>query len=323
MFHYSGRLKCALPSLLAVVVTVASMPGQTTSKVTGPDAAPSTQAAKLETIAAGDVLQISVFGVPELSQQLRVANDGKAQLSLLGELGLAGLTEADAAALIAGQLRERNFLLHPRVNVAIKESATQYVSVIGAVQHPGVYPITGARTLLDVLSLAGGLTNTADSKIDIKRHSSAEDTITITLKGSDAGALSSMDALVYPGDSVIVPHAGIVYVLGDVARPGGFVMQDSGKITLLQAMAQAGGPLPTAAANHMVLLHAQNDGSYAVAKKLDLGKIARSGEGDLELHANDILFVPNSRLKSAFRTSGSIAATASTLSTVAIYGVMH
>ena len=223
---------------------------------------------------------------------------------------------------IARQLRERNFLLHPRVNVAIKESASQNVSVIGEVQHPGVYPITSVRTLLDVLSLAGGLTNTAGSRINIKRYSAAEDTITVTFKGSDAGALSSINALVYPGDSVIVPRAGIVYVLGDVARPGGFVMQDSGRITLLQAMAQAGGPLTTAAANHTVLLHQEN-GNYAVAKKLDFGKVARGRDADLELQANDIVFVPNARLKSAFRSSGSIAATASTISTVAIYGLMH
>jgi polysaccharide biosynthesis/export protein len=318
MLHHFSMLKCGLRPLLVVVATVASMAAQTTNTVAGHGVSAS-KATSLETIAAGDVLQISVFGVPELSQQLRVANDGKAQLSLLGELGLAGLTEADAAALIAGQLRERNFLLHPRVNVAIKESASQFVSVIGAVEHPGVYPITSARTLLDVLSLAGGLTNTADSKINIKRHSAAEDTITVTYKGSDAGALSSIDALVYPGDSVIVPRAGIVYVLGDVVRPGGFVMQDSGRITLLQAMAEAGGPLATAAANHMMLLHEEN-GNYVVAKKLDFGKTARGVDADLELHANDILFVPNARLKSALRTSGRIAATAASISTVAIYG---
>jgi polysaccharide export outer membrane protein len=320
MFRHFSVFKCALRSLVAVVVTVASMPAQTANPVTAPAAGSPSKAAKLETIAVGDLIQISVFGSPELSQQVRVANDGKVQMSLLGEVGLAGLTEADAATLIAGQLRERNFLLHPRVNLAIKESASQNVSIIGEVQHPGVYPITGVRRLLDVLSLAGGLTNTAGSKIKINRYSAVEEIITVTFKGSDAGALSSIDALVYPGDSVIVPRAGIVYVLGDVARPGGFVMQDSGRITLLQAMAQAGGPLATAAANHSLLLHEEN-GNYAVAKKLDFGKVARGREADLELQANDIVFVPNARLKSAFRTSGSIAA--STLSTVAIYGIMH
>jgi len=322
MFHSSSIFKCTLTSLLGVVITVASVAAQTKAPVTAPDTAVSGKAATLETIAAGDLIQISVFGFPDLSQQVRVANDGKAQLTLLGELSLAGLTEADAATLIAAQLRQRNFLLHPRVNVAIKESASQNVSVVGEVQHPGVYPLTGARTLLDVMSLAGGLTNTAGSKIIIKRYSGTEDTITVTFKGTDVAALSSADALVYPSDSVIVPRAGIVYVLGDVARPGGFVMQDGGTLTLLQAMAQAGGPLTTAAANHMVLLHQEN-GNYAVAKKLDFGKITRGREADLGLQANDIVFVPNSRMKSALRASGGIAATLSTISTVAIYGILH
>lgn len=322
MFRRSSVFHCALTLLLAVVMTVASMSAQSAKPVTAPDRAFPKEATTLQTIAAGDLIQISVFGLPELSQEVRVANNGRAQLSSLGEVGLAGLTEADAATLVAGQLRQRNFLLHPRVNVAIKESSSQNVSVIGEVQHPGVYPITGVRRLLDVLSIAGGLTNTAGSKIKIKRDSATEDTVTVSFKGSDAAALSSIDALVYPGDSVIVPRAGIVYVLGDVARPGGFVMQDSGRITLLQAMAQAGGPLTTAAANHTMLLHQEN-GNYAVARSLDFGKVARGREADLELQANDIIFVPNARLKSAFRSSGSIAATASTISTVAIYGLLH
>jgi polysaccharide export outer membrane protein len=265
----------------------------------------------LETIAPGDLVQVSVFGHPELSQQVRVANDGTAQLSLLGEVALAGWTEPDAATLIAGQLRDGNILPHPRVNVTISESATQNVSVIGEVQHPGVYPVAGSRPLLDVLSLAGGLTNTAASHIKIKRHSAPEQAVEVTFNDSGEDALSSIDARVQAGDSVIVPRAGIVYVLGDVARPGGFVMRDGGRITLLQVMAEAGGPLPTAAAGHLTVLHKSN-GNYAVSKTLDLGRIARGHDRNVELNESDIVFVPNNRLKSALRSSGSIVQSAAT-----------
>jgi polysaccharide biosynthesis/export protein len=203
----------------------------------------------------------------------------------------------------------------------IKESASQNISVIGEVHHPGVYPVTGSRTLLDVLSLAGGLTDVADPNIHIKRRSGVENKVAAKLNGSDAGALSSAETTVYPGDSIVVPRAGIVYVLGDVARPGGFVMRDSGKITLLQVMAEAGGTLPTASPSHLVLLRKEKENSTAT-KKLDLGKIARGREADVELQANDIIFVPNAKLKSALRASGTLASTASAISTVAIYGLM-
>jgi polysaccharide biosynthesis/export protein len=319
MFHHLRALNGVFTTLMVLALSIASVVAQTTSTGPDPGAAAASKATALEAIGVGDFLQITVFGHPELSQQARVGNDGKTQLALLGNIALAGVTEPDAAMLISDQLREHNVLLHPKVIVAIKESASQNISVIGEVHHPGVYPLSGSRTLLDVLSLAGGLTEIADSHISIKRHSGVKDSITATLKGSDAEALLSADTLVYAGDSVIVPRAGMIYVLGDVARPGGFVMQDSGKITLLQAMAEAGGILATAATSHLVLLRKEK-GNYTETKKLDFGKIARGHEADIELQASDIVFVPNNRLKSAFRTSGSIVQSAAT---AAIYaGIM-
>jgi polysaccharide biosynthesis/export protein len=272
-------------------------------------------------ITAGDVLAISIFGVPELAQEVRVAGNGKAQLSLLGNTPVAGLTEEEAADMIARELRDRNFMVHPQVKVAIKDSATQGVSVLGEVQHPGVYQLTGPRTLLDLLSMAGGLTNTADAKVTIKHRAGTEETLVVSFKSEDVRGALNMNAQVYPGDLILVPRAGIVYVLGDVGRPGGFVMQDQGKITLLQALAEAGSPLATASANSAVLLR-KVDEKYTVSK-LHVDKIARGQEHDIELTANDIVYIPNARLKSALRSSTSIAATAASVSTVAIYGVMH
>jgi polysaccharide export outer membrane protein len=322
MFHRSSVLRRILVALAATVVSIASMAAQGVGAATDSPAEPGNAAASLQTIAAGDMIQVSVFGHSELSQQVRVGNDGKARLSLLGELSLAGLTEPDAATAIADQLRDRNVLVHPQVEVAISQTTSQNVSVIGEVQHPGVYPISGSRPLLDVLSLAGGLTNSADARINVKRHSGEEATINVASNGSGAATLASVDAVVYPGDSVIVPHAGIVYVLGDVARPGGFVMQDSGRISLLQAMAEAGGPLPTAAGHHLMVLRKEN-GSYAKAREFDLGKLARGQAEDVQLQASDIVFVPNDKWKSVFRTTGAIAAMATGVSTAVIYGAMR
>jgi polysaccharide biosynthesis/export protein len=321
MFHRFRASGCVFTTFMVLTLSTGSVVAQTISTGTDSAAAAISQTTATEAIGVGDLVQITVFGHPELSQDTRVGNDGKTQLALLGDIALSGMTEADATTLISNQLRERNVLLHPRVMVVIKESASQNISVIGEVHHPGVYPVTGSRTLLDVLSLAGGLTDVADPNIHIKRRSGVENKVAAKLNGSDAGALSSAETTVYPGDSIVVPRAGIVYVLGDVARPGGFVMRDSGKITLLQVMAEAGGTLPTASPSHLVLLRKEKENSTAT-KKLDLGKIARGREADVELQANDIIFVPNAKLKSALRASGTLASTASAISTVAIYGLM-
>jgi polysaccharide biosynthesis/export protein len=269
-------------------------------------------------IAPGDLLEISVFDTPELTQQVRVGADGKAELALLGNVSLAGLTTQQASQEIARQLREGQLLLRPQVNVLLKESASQGVSVMGEVEHPGMYPLLGPRSLLDVLSMAGGLSKTADTRVSIKRRQGREADLTVKLSNQDAQMSLAADVQIYPGDLVMVPRAGIVYVLGDVNRPGGFVMQDNGKITLLQALAQAGGTTGTAAANRAILLHKNGDGY--VADKLHLGNIARGKEKDLELQPNDIVFIPNSRLKNALHSTESVA---TTIGSASIYAVVH
>src|SRR5215472_5789161 len=151
-------------------------------------------------IAPGDLLEISVFDVPELTQQVRVGPDGKAPLALVGNLQLAGVTAEQAAAMIAGELRDRHFLVKPEVSVSIKESTNQVISLTGEVQHPGIYPLLGPRTLLDVMSMAGGLTNVADPRITIRHRSTAGDSVTVNLKSDDAKASVASDVQVYPGD---------------------------------------------------------------------------------------------------------------------------
>jgi polysaccharide export outer membrane protein len=269
-------------------------------------------------IAPGDLLEITVFDVPEMTQQVRVGADGKAQLALLGDTTVAGLTGQEAAETIARELRNRKFLLRPQVNVLIKEFASQGVSVMGEVQHPGVYQVLGPRTVLDLVSMAGGLTNVADTRITVKRRGGAEETIMVKLKADDADTSLANNVQIFPGDLVLVPRAGVVYVLGEVNRPGGFVMQDSGKITLLQALAQAGGASKTGSLNKAVLLR-KNAQGY-VANKLHVDRITRGRDPDLELQANDILFVPNNKLKSVMSGTQGVA---SSIGSASIYAVVH
>ena len=270
------------------------------------------------TIAPGDLLGVSVFDVPELTQELRVSSDGKVHLALVGDMPVSGLTTEEAGQKIADALRDRRFVLQPQVNVLIKEFSSQGVSVVGEVQHPGVFRILGPRTLLDVVALAGGLTKVADTKITIQRRSGDGQKITARLKSDDAGSALASDVRVFPGDMVVVPRAGVVYVIGDVAKPGGYTMDSNGSMTLLQALAQAGGPTPTASSSKSVWLRKQDDGY--TSDKLDLTKIARGEARDVELHANDVVFVPNSQLK---RTFASIAGIVGSLGSATIYAGVH
>jgi len=269
-------------------------------------------------IAPGDLLHVTVFDVPEMTQDVRVSSGGEVQLALIGSIALAGLSGQEAEDKIASELRDRKLLLRPQVNVLIKEFASQGVSVIGEVQHPGVYQVLGPRTLLDLISMAGGLTNTADTRITVKRRRAANETIVAKFKTDDPEASLANNVQIFPGDLILVPRAGIVYVLGDVNRPGGFVMQDSGKITLLQALAQAGGASKTASLSKAVLMR-KNAQGYATTK-LHVGRIERGEDSDVELHANDILYVPNNRLKNVM--SGTQSALSS-LGSASIYAVVH
>lgn len=270
-------------------------------------------------IAPGDLLHITVFDVPEMTQDVRIGAGGEAQLALVGSIALAGLTGQEAEETIARELRDRKLLLRPQVNVLVKEFASQGVAVIGEVQHSGVYQVLGPRTLLDLISMAGGLTNAADTRITVKRHRATNDeNIIAKLKADDPEASLANNIQIYPGDLILVPRAGIVYVLGDVNRPGGFVMQDSGKITLLQALAQAGGASKTASVDKAVLMRKNAQGYTAT--KLRVSRIERGENPDLELHANDILYIPNNRLKNVMTGTQSVI---SSLGSASIYAVVH
>jgi polysaccharide biosynthesis/export protein len=317
----SIRLKTSVCSALVFAlmhIAVNSPMGRAQQNGTNGQTQPGNEVPVTLRIAPGDLLHITVFDVPEMTQDVRVSSGGEAQLALIGSIGLAGLTGQEAEEKIAGELRNRKLLLRPQVNILVKEFASQGVSVIGEVQHPGVYQVLGPRTLLDVISMAGGLTNTADTRITVKRRRASDEKIIAKLKTDDPESSLANNVQIFPGDLILVPRAGIVYVLGDVNRPGGFVMQDSGKITLLQALAQAGGASKTASLSKAVLMR-KNAQGYETTK-LHVGQIERGEDSDVELHANDILYVPNNRLKNVMNGTQNVL---SSLGSASIYAVVH
>jgi len=267
-------------------------------------------------IGPGDLIDVSVFDVPELAQEVRVSDTGDASFSLIGPLHLAGLSVEQARSLIAQRLKDKNLLLDPKVALLIREYNTQGVSVVGEVTKPGVYGVLGTQSLLDVVAAAGGTTPFAGPDVTIKRYADGT-TATVHLT-RDAQASLSSDVRLYPGDKVVIPRAALVYVMGDVGRPGGFVMENDGKLTLLEALAMAGGPHHTASLSHARLISKTSEGYSEVP--IHLKKIIEGEEADPQLQAEEILYVPSNAVKSAFyRTAPSIV---SATSAAAVYHSM-
>jgi polysaccharide export outer membrane protein len=258
-------------------------------------------------IGPGDLLQINVFDEPELTQSVRVNDRGDADLLLIGSIHFAGLTTSEAKATVEERLRKVNFMLHPSVSIFIQEYGTQGVSVLGEVKRPGVYTVLGSRNLLDLISEAGGITSIAAGEAVIKRRSGKEEKIRTSLTNNpDQMLLSAIQ--IEPGDTVLIPRAGIVYVLGDVNRPGAFVMQDNGKVTLLQAISYASGVKRTGSEKKTRLIHQTASGFQEV--QVDVKRMLEGKDSDIPLQPNDIVYIPVSTAKSFFVTAPQLAQSA-------------
>jgi len=245
-------------------------------------------------IGPGDLIEITVFDSPELNQTVRVNDIGEVSLTLIGKVQIADLSIEQAQELVSKKYVQGKFILNPQVSILVREYMSQGVSVLGEVNKPGVYPVLGHKTLFDVLSEAGGITRIASNQVSVKRRTE-DKVITVTLSGRAADPLSD-DILLSPGDKVVVPRAGIIYVIGDVNQPGGYVMQNDGRLSLLQAVAMALGTRQTASLNKARLIRKTESGY--VESQIALGKILNGKSADMQLQAEDILYIPNSAGKS-------------------------
>jgi polysaccharide biosynthesis/export protein len=268
-------------------------------------------------IGPGDQIHVTVVDSPELDQHPRVTDAGEVPLIGVGAVKIAGLTPAEAATAVHDKLIAAHYLNHPEVTVTVEQYATQTVSVLGQVRASGAYPIGTARPVVDVLALAGGLNEVADRNIVIERRGDPEHPLHYNLANDGVVALQT-SVLVYPGDTVMVPKAGIVYVLGDVNRPGGFVMDNnSTELTLLQALARAGGVSRTAKQGHAKLLRKDATGYHET--QLSLGEIQKGKQQDIALAPGDVLYVPFSYAKN-IAVSGS-SGIISSVSSAAVYSM--
>lgn len=264
-------------------------------------------------IGAGDLLEMSVFDTPELSGKLRVSNTGDITLPLVGSLHVAGLKANDAEGLIREKLIDGNFLKNPQVTVFVSEYATQGVSVLGEVRTPGVYPAFGAHHLTDYISQAQGLTPLAGTNITITHVGHPSEPLTVKMS-SGAAPQPANNPEILPGDTIFVEKTGLVYVIGDVVRPGGFPMDHNARLTIMQAIALAQGVNYTAAKGSVRLIRTTGTGRQEIP--INLKKIFTAKANDLELQDDDILFVPSSTGRGALKAIGSAAVPAAATATI-------
>jgi polysaccharide export outer membrane protein len=290
--HSNLRILAALLCLLFLSVTMASaesaLQNGTEPQVSAVAAKTSAHALR---IAAGDLLELTVFDTPEISGKLRVSENGTIGLPIAGDLYVSGMTAEQTAAAVESTLRERDILKTPYVTVFISEYATQGVTVLGEVKTPGIYPLLGSHGLLDIISAAGGVTPTAGKAITVTRKTDPEHPLTVQVQ-TKPGGNAEADIDIQPGDSVSVSRSGVVYVVGDVLRPGGFLIENNDKLMVLQAIALAQGTNRTAALNNAKLIRKSPNGPLEMA--VPLKRILANKSADMALEDGDILFVPTS-----------------------------
>ena len=261
----------------------------------------------------GDEVEVAVYGAADLSGHTRVSGDGNISMPLVGYVHVGGLTSSEAEGAIEEKLRQNNILNDPQVSIFVKEYTSSGVSVVGEVAKPGTYTTLGPHRLFDVLQAAGGLTEKAANRAVIS-HRGSEEANTVELSKDPAQmALSNVE--LQPGDTVVVPAAPIVYVLGEVTKPGGYVLGSSGGMTVLRIVAAAGGPTRDAALGSTKMLRRTPNGLQQLP--VPLKNLLHAKTPDIPLEADDIIFVPNSRLREVLNAG----ALATTLGTVALYRI--
>jgi len=264
----------------------------------------------------GDLIEVSVFGVPDLATKTRISGSGDIYLPLIDYVHIADLSTNEAQEMIQKRLEDGGFVRGPHVSIFVDESASQAITMVGEVNHPGPYPAIGDRRLFDLISAAGGLTDKAGRSVTIQHRDDPDKRVTLQLS-SNLAEDTQNNVDVEPGDTIIVSRAGIVYVVGDVNRPSGFLIEDN-SLTVLKALALAGGSTRTSALNKTKILRQTPNGVQQIP--VELKKVLYAKAPDVALIKGDVLFIPGSSAKAAaYRTADAAMSMTTALAVVAAH----
>lgn len=250
----------------------------------------------------------------------RIDDNGNVNLPLIGRVRVGGLTVEQAESLVTVKLAA--LLKYPQPVMSITEYRSQPVSVLGALNTPGVIQLQGHKTLVELISMAGGLRADAGPTVQITRRISSgplpisgatEDpsgqfyTATLDLPAVLTGKAAASNLQIMPNDVISVPRAEVVYVTGDVKKPGGFPMTSNGGISVLQGVSLAEGLGPQASPKAARIFRLRGDGQLKDEVPVDMASILAGKKPDVELKSGDVLFIPDNKAKKAGARAAEVA----------------
>jgi polysaccharide biosynthesis/export protein len=251
-------------------------------------------------IRPGDIVEVQVFDAPEYSISMPVSPAGEIAIPYAGLFHIEGMTSIEAAKAITQLFVQQQILRDPRVIVTTQQFGYS-VTVMGEVRSPGIYPLAGRKRLVDMLTEAGGVTDRAGHVIEIFAAGSMKDPQTVlwdpTLRENDNAELQ-----LKTGETVLVSRCGVVYVGGNVGRPGAYPLCDSNHTTLSEVIALAQGAKPSSWTQRTLLLRTSGSGTRVV-QTVKLEDVLRGRKMDITMQPDDILFVPPSALKAASKVA--------------------
>jgi polysaccharide export outer membrane protein len=271
-------------------------------------------------LGAGDVLRLAVADMPEVSEtSARIGPDGTLDLPLIGTIHAAGLSLEQLRLELARRLTR--YINDPQITLNLATNGSRTIAVLGEVNSPGVQTLDGPRTLLQVISQAGGVKTDAGPRVIVTRNlkngrfagfddrevvSGNSVSVTLSLDDLLAARAATNNLVMEPGDIVSIPKEQLVYVVGDVRRAGGFPMSSHETMSALQAISLAEGSQPNAALRASKILRPLPGSKTPQEIPVDLKSILAGKAPDVLLYANDVLFVPNSAAKSGARRAAEV-----------------
>jgi polysaccharide export outer membrane protein len=296
-----------------------------------PAAAPNIENLPQQKIGPDDLIGISVYDAPELTRTVRVGADGTIRLPMLKQrIPASGLFPSDLETTVAEALKKEDIFVDPIVTVSVVEYRSRPINVVGAVKLPLTFQSTGTITLLDALSRAGGLSDTAGAEVLVSRSQPGADgnsvllTRRIAVKDLIDAADPELNIKLEGGEEIRVPEAGRVYVVGNVKKPGAFPIKDTSETTVFKVLAMSEGLMPYS--TKLAYIYRREGGAAGKSEiPIELEKIMHRKAPDVPLMANDILYIPDNSGRRKTMTALDRIATfgAGTVSGVLVYGTMR
>jgi polysaccharide export outer membrane protein len=266
------------------------------------------------TLGSGFLLTMTVYDMPEISGDLRVDESGNVDVPMSGELHVAGMTLPQAKLAIQQKLVDAQILKNPKINLDVTQYAGQNVTITGEVGSPGRIQLLAPHSLSDILGMVGGETQLAGNTIEVRRTVEGNpQTLEVKYARSSGNNDEIKAFMVQPGDTITIPRAGIVYVMGAVNRPGGYVMQEDGQLNVSQALSMALGTTINAETGSIRVVRKDAEGKLTEIH-VPFGDITKGKKEPMTLQAQDLVYVPVSKIKTVFSQGlGIMSSTASAL----------